>query len=197
METKTSEKARYRRSPWTIVRRAIAGFIAHDVLTLAAALSFYTLLSFAPLMVMVLWATTSLGSATRDAFLAQLAALAGDDARLAAIAILDSVSKREHVGSIASAVGVVVVLIGATSVFAQLQATLNTIWDIPPRKVSAIRGWLRRRIISAGVLLAIGFVLIVSTVVSSMLSMVLSSTGPVWDIANELLAMAIFSGLLI
>jgi membrane protein len=183
------------RSPVTIVRRAIKAFIDHDVLTLAAALAFYTLLSFAPLMVMVLWATASLGPATRDAFLGQFAALAGEDARIAAQAILDNVSKHQHMGSVASVIGVVIVLFGATSVFAQLQTTLNKIWDIPPRKGSAIRGWLRRRIISAGVLLAIGFVLIASTMVSSLVGLVLSRSGPLWDVANQIIAMAIFGGL--
>jgi len=181
--------------PLTVVRDAVKASIAHDVLTLAAALAFYTLLSFAPLMVLVLWATASMGPQTQDALLGGLGTLVGNDARVTAQAVIEGLRRQPELGPLARAFGVVAVLVGSTSVFAQLQATLNTIWDIPPRKISAIQGWLRRRIISAGVLLAIGFVLIVSTLVNSVLGMALSNSGPVWDVANRVITVAIFAGL--
>jgi membrane protein len=182
-------------NPVSVVRRTLAAFLAHDVLTLAAALAFYTLLSFAPLMVLVMWATAASGPETQDALLGEFAALAGNDARLAALAVIEGVKHRPELGSIASLIGIVVVLVGATSVFAQLQASLNFIWDVKPRTTNAIWGWLRRRILSAGVLLAIAFVLIVSTLVSSALGMVLVHRGSLWEIANEIVSTVIFSGL--
>ncbi len=179
--------------PLTVVRRAIEAFIAHDVLTLSAALAFYTLLSFAPLMVMVLWATESMQAITQTALLDELAALAGNDVRIAAKAMLTSTGPHQHVGVLAGVIGIGIVVIGATTVFAQLQNTLNVIWDVPARKVSAIRGWLRRRVISAGVLLAIAFVLIVSTIVSSSLGIMLSNVATLWDVANQLISIVILA----
>jgi membrane protein len=179
-------------APVLLIRKAVAGFIAHDVLTLSAALSYYTLLSFAPLMILILWATSLMGWHNQDALLAQLAALAGEDARLAAKAVLESVTQRKSLGPIASSVGIVVVLIGATSVFAQLQATLNRIWDIPERPANAVWGWLRRRIISAGVLLAFGFLLVLSTLASSAIGLLLPQQGLLWDIINQLTTTILF-----
>jgi membrane protein len=182
-------------NPVTIVRRTFAAFLAHDVLTLAAALAFYTLLSFAPLMIMIMWSTAALGSGVQTALLGEFASLAGDDARLAALAVIEGIKQRPQLGSVASLIGIGVVLIGATSVFAQLQASLNFIWDVKPHTANAVWGWLRRRILSAGVLLAIGFVLTVSTLISSALGLFLARSGSALEIVNESVATVIFSGL--
>lgn len=178
-----------------VVRRAMRVFLVHDVFAMAAALAFYTLLSFAPLIVIVLWTISTFGWATRDMLLGEVAAVAGNDARIVAQAIIDSVQNHKPIGMAARVFGLGVVIYGSTLVFAQLQSTLNLIWDIPPRSSNAVWGWMRRRIVSAGVLLAIGFVLIVSTLLSTAMGLALTQKGLSWDIFNELFSTAIFSGL--
>jgi len=178
-----------------VLQRSASAFFADDVLTLAGALTFSTLLSFAPLMLLALWATTAIGPGAQEALLAQLAALAGDDARVAAQAVIDSASKRPAAGSVAGIVGIVVALGGATAVFIQLQTSLNRIWQIPAKPAGAVRGWLRRRVLSIGLLVSLAFFLSISLLVSAALAMMLTGTGIIWEIVNEAIGTAVFAGL--
>lgn len=161
----------------------------------SAALSFYTLLSFAPLMVLGVWLSSTLGHGTQEIMLSQIAAIAGDDARKAAQVVIDSANRRPSLGSLAGIAGIIVSLIGATTVFAQLQNSLNRIWGIEAQPSNAVWGWLRQRILSIGVIGAIVFVLIVSLLVSAALGMFLANSGPVWDILNQLVSTLVFAGL--
>src|SRR3954469_6390338 len=148
-------------------------FIADDVLTLAAALAFYTVLSFAPLIVLAIWASSAAGPGAEDALLDQVGAIAGEEVRTAAEAVIRSGKTRPELGSVAGIAGVAVLVVGATTVFAQLQSSLNLMFDVVAEPTNAIWGWLRRRVLSIGVILAIGFVLIVSLVISAMLGWLL------------------------
>jgi len=177
-----------------VLRRSASAFFADDVLTLAGALTFSTLLSFAPLMLLALWATTAVGGA-QEALLAQLAALAGNDARVAAQAVIDSASKRPSAGSVAGIVGIVVALGGATAVFIQLQTSLNRIWQVPAKPTGAVWGWLRRRVLSIGLLVSLAFFLSISLLVSAALALTLTGTGIIWEIVNETIGTAVFAGL--
>ena len=174
------------------VKRSFAAFFADDVLTLAAALTFSTLLSFAPLILLALWVTSAIGPGAQDALLAQFAALAGNEARAAAQAVIDSARERPALGSVAGMTGIAVALVGATAVFGQLQMSLNDIWQIKAKPTSAVWGWLRRRVISIGLLVSIGFVLTVSLIVSAALSAVLTGTGALWSIVDEVISIAVF-----
>jgi len=176
------------------VRRAMRVFLVHDVFAYAAALAFYTLLSFAPLIVIVLWTISSFQWATRDVLLDEVAAVAGNDARIAAQAIIESLQHHQPLSLGAKLFGVFVVVYGSTLVFAQLQSTLNLIWDIPPRSSNRVWGWLRRRIVSVGVLLSIGFVVVVSTLLSTAMGLVLTQKGMAWAIVNQVFRTMIFSG---
>lgn len=178
-----------------VVRRAMRVFLVHDVFAYAASLAFYTLLSFAPLIVIVLWTISHFQWATNDVLLGEVAAVAGNDARIAAQAVIDSLQHHQPLGLGAKLFGVVVVIYGSTLVFAQLQATLNVIWDIPPRSSNKVWGWVRRRVVSMGVLLSIGFVLVVSTLLSTAMGLVLTQQGLGWAILNQAFRTVIFSGL--
>lgn len=177
-----------------VVRRAMRVFLVHDVFAYAASLAFYTLLSFAPLIVIVLWTISSFQWATRDALLGEVAAVAGNDARIAAQAIIDSVQHHQPLGLGAKLFGLFVVIYGSTLVFAQLQSTLNLIWDIPPRYSNKVWGWLRRRVVSMGVLLSIGFVIVVSTLLGTALGLLLTQKGLGWAVLNQAFQTLIFSG---
>jgi membrane protein len=191
----TSRRGREKGSVPQVVFQAASSFVSDDALTLCAALSFYTLLSFAPLLVLAVWASGSMAPGAQEAMLDQFGALAGNDARLAAQAVVDSASERPALGSLAGLLGIGTSLVGATTVFAQLQASLNTLWGIEAKPHNAVWGWLRRRVLSIGVIAAIGFVLIVSLLVSSVLGLLLTHTGPVWDVLNQAISVVVFAGL--
>lgn len=175
--------------------RAFNGFMDHDALSLAASVAFYTLLSFAPLLVLGVWLSSLAGYDARATVLNQIGSMAGADARTAAAAVYDSAQKHPSAGSITGIASIVVALVGATTIFAQLQSALNLIWGIRSHPGNAILGWLHRRVLSVGVIAAVVFVLVVSLLVSSVLGMVLSQSGPIWDVLNQVITAVVLAGL--
>ena len=173
--------------------RAASDFLSDDVLTLSGALTFSTLLSFAPLILLTLWASSTLGQGSQEAMLNQLQALVGDDGRKAAQAVIDSANNRPTLGSVAGLFGILISIIGATSVFAQLQTSLNAIWRVKAKSTNAVWEWLRHRILSVGLLAAIAFVMAVSLLISAGLGVMLSGTGLLWDVGNQIVTAAIFA----
>ena len=175
------------------VKQAFADFIADDVLTLSGALTFSTLLSFAPILLLALWAASALGLSAQDAILRQIGGLAGEDARLAAQAVIDSVNKRSGAGDAAGIAGVLVAIAGATTVFAQLQTSLNDIWRVQYTASGALWGWIRHRLLSVGLLAAVAFVMAASLLISAALGLLLGNSGWVWDIVNQVVTALVFS----
>jgi membrane protein len=156
-----------------IVVGAARAFFADKAPKKSASLSFYTLFSLAPLVTVVLLIVGLLAdeATARSAFATQLGALIGRDSAAAVLAVADA-SARERSGALASIAALLTTLVGATTVFAELKDSLDEIWDVPavPRK-----GWwelVRARLLSFGLLLAVGFLLLVSLFVSTMLASV-------------------------
>lgn len=176
-----------------VLKRAVASSFANDILTLAAALSFYTLLSFAPLILLMVWVSSAIGNDTQNLLLDQFSTLAGKEARAAAQVVIKSATQRPEVGSVAGIFGIFLILIGATSVFSQLQSSLNTIWHIEAAPTNTFSQWLRRRLLSVGVLGAIGFVLAASLVISALLGLFFLHSGLFWDVLNQVTTTAILS----
>lgn len=181
--------------PLRVAKRVLHDFGEDEVMTLAAALAFYTLLSFAPLLVLLVWASSTIAPGTQEALLGEIGRLVGSDAREAAQVVVDSAKSRPELGSIAGYVAIATAVIGATTVFAQLQTSLNRIWNVEARPTNAIWGWLRRRVLSMGVILSVVFVLVVSLFVSSALGLILESSGLAWDALNQAITAAVFVGL--
>jgi membrane protein len=180
---------------WSVLRTAVSDFVEDDALTLSAALTFSTLLSFAPLLILALSVTSVLGWSAQDAILDQLGALAGHEARSAAQAVLDSAKQRPAAGGIAAAFGLIVAIVGATTVFAQLQTSLNDIWRVKKTATSgsALWSWLRRRLLSVGLLAAVGFVLIVSLLASAVLGTLFPHEELIGELVNQALSFAVFA----
>lgn len=186
-------QASRRASPWRVIKGAFTGFFADDAMSLAASLSFYTLLSFAPLLILAVWLSSLIGYDAQQTLLGEIAGLAGPDARAAAEAVFQNIDASPQLGSLAGLLAIGVSLVGATTVFAQLQAALNRIWGIRARARNALWGWLRRRVLSMGVIAAVVFVLIVSLVASSLLGLFLPRGGVWWDIINQLISTAVIA----
>jgi membrane protein len=177
------------------VKQAVADFLADDVLTLSGALTFSTMLSFAPILLLALWAASALGFSAQDSILRQIGELAGDDARLAAQAVIDSVNKRSTAGDAAGIAGILVAIAGATTVFAQLQTSLNDIWRVQYKSSGALWGWIRHRLLSIGLLAAVAFVMTSSLLMSAGFGLLLGNSGWLWDIVNQAITAVVFSAL--
>jgi len=178
-----------------LLSQSIKNFFDDNVLTLSAALSFYTILSFAPLIILVVWLGGSLGPDAQQAVLHQIKNLTGSGAHDMAQSVMENASKNPSLGSLAGIIGILVSLVAATTVFAHLQTSLNRIWGIKANPSNAIWGWLRRRVLSVGIIAAITFVLIVSLVISSVLGIFMSQSNAVWEVINQIVTTVIFTGL--
>ena len=160
---------RVRRSlPIALVRR----FIETDLMTQAASLSFYALLSLAPLLVLLLWLTASLYPPAQQSLLDQIHQLAGPSAATVAETVIRNASERPDVGSLAGWWSTSLLFVGATVVFAQLQGALNLIFRTDAQRLDGPLAWVKKRVFSLGVVLAIGFLLVVSMVATSALQVV-------------------------
>lgn len=160
------------KSFWRLIKTTFKSWSDDYVSSMGAALAFYTLFSIAPLLLIVLSITGFVFGleAARGEIAGQLESLMGEQGAMAVQALLQNVNKTEE-GLIATVIGVLLLLIGATSVFGELQNSLDRIWRAPERvKISGLLALLRERLLSFGMILGIGFILMVSLVFSAALS---------------------------
>lgn len=183
--------------PVRLIGDAIDGFVDHNDLTLAASISYYTALSLAPLLVLVLWLAASVSPDAQTELVNQVGALVGSDARDAVQAIIGNAARKPSLGSVAGVFGVALLIVGASAVFSQLQTALNIIWSTQPEVAQAARRvfvtWLRRRLLAIGLLAAFAFILIVSLAVSALLALLVPHEGSLWTVVNQAIAIAVFA----
>jgi len=158
---------------WAMARQVSRSWLDDYAPSMGAALAYYTLFSLAPLLLIVVSvAGLFFGEdAARGEIAAQLGSLMGERSASAVQDLLASV-KRPAEGAAVSVLGLVLLFVGATSVFGELQDALDRIWRVPARARAS--GWLylvRSRLLSFGMILAIGFLLIVSLVASAALAL--------------------------
>ena len=151
-----------------IGKQAIVAWVDDYAPSMGAALAYYTLFSIAPvLLIVVSVAGLVFGpDAARGEIFAQLRDLVGDEGAAAAQSLLQSLNKPAQ-GIAATVVGIAALLLGAASVFAELQNALDRIWRAPPRQGSGLWNLVRTRLVSFGMILGVGFLLIVSLVASA------------------------------
>ena len=137
--------------------------------SMGAALAFYSAFSLAPLLIIVIAVAGAVFGVedARAAIVTQMTALVGATAAHAIEALLKAAHATTTTGVTATIVGVVTLLVGATTVLVEVQDDLDLIWKAPKRTGSGLLSMLRARILSLGMILAIGFLLLVSLVLSS------------------------------
>lgn len=138
----------------------------------AAALAYYTAFSLAPTLVIVVWLVSFVVDATlaTDQIRMQLSGLVGS----AGAEVIDAVLKHtqeEAQGLRAIAIAFPVLLIGATTAFAELKESLDEIWGVTAQARTGIVGLLRTRLLSFGMILVIAFLLLVSLAVNAMIAL--------------------------
>ncbi|MEN1943233.1 YihY/virulence factor BrkB family protein [Luteimonas sp. MJ293] len=153
--------------PYALVQR----FIECDLLTQAASLSFFALISLAPLLVLLLWLTASLYPEAQDALISQIGGLAGPQAEAVANTVIRNASDQPDIGSLAGLWSTLLLFVGATVVFARLQTTLNLIFHTSDKALSGLMAWLRKRVFSVGVVFSLGFLIIISTLAGTVVEL--------------------------
>ncbi len=144
-------------------------FVEAGLMTQAASLAFYALLSLAPLLVLLLWITASMYPPSQQSLIDQIGELAGPGAGTVAETVIRNATDQPSMGSLAGAWSTALLFVGATVVFAQLQGALNLIFRTERQRFTGLPAWLRKRVFSLGVVLAIGFLLIISMVATTAL----------------------------
>jgi|RhiMethySRZTD1v2_1073278.scaffolds.fasta_scaffold319277_2 membrane protein len=198
-----------RRKYWQLARKSVDEFFEDSPFQLAAALSFYTVLSLSPLVLIVVAAAGLVWGEqpVRSELLNQIRELTGDAGAETVRTVLESTTiSGQSIGSMI--LGIITLLFGATTVFAQLQSSLNQIWDVKTAvKTVTRRGLLwsliRTRLLSLTLVLAVGFLLLVSLVVSAALaafqaylSRAFPGGGTLWQILNFLVSLLVISVLI-
>ena len=162
------------RSFWTLIKEAFNQWWNEDrPFELAAALAYYTLFSLAPLLVIaVAVAGFFFGrEAAQDQIVQTLSGFVGKDAGLVIQTSIENAAKQQTSDSIiAVIIGVALLLFGAGGVIGQLQSSLNMIWGVEPKPGQGVLGFIKERFISYAMVLGVGFLLLVSLVVSAALS---------------------------
>jgi membrane protein len=155
----------------SLLKSTVVEWIDDNAARVAASLAFYTLLSMAPLVLLsIALIGTLMGEAdAQSRILHEVESVVGSQAAGALSAIVGS-AQRSQSGFISSVVGVIVLLVGASGVFGELQYALDTIWGVKPKPGRGIIGIIRDRLFSFSMVIGVAFVLLVSLVISTVLS---------------------------
>ena len=163
---------------WILLRRTVGDWIDDEAPSMGAALAFYTLFSLAPLLILVLAiAGFVIGADAAGGLLFdELSKLFGENGAKAIQAVLAAASDKQS-GIIAAAISFLTLVLGATTVFGELTSALNRIWKCKPQKSRGVWGMFRSRVLSMGLVVTIGFLLLVSLVLNAAVTAVGASWG--------------------
>lgn len=182
------------RVAWVTVKTAFRNFGRDNVVILSAALAFFAMLSLAPLLVLLLTVTGWLGADTQQRIVERAQSTVGPQASEMIGTIIQQVEGQAGLASTAAIIGLVGTLIAATGAFTHLQYSLNRIFRVRlKRQKGFIFSWLWTRFLSLLMILGIAAALIASVVVTSVISMVFGQSGPLWQILNLVVSLAVFS----
>lgn len=188
------------RSGFRLLQQAALAWWRDDVPRLGAALSYYTVFSLAPvLIVSVAVAGLVFGTDVASEQIAyQLGGLMGPEGASVIATLIERAALKDDAGWVATAIGVVTILIGASGAFGELKHALNRIWEVEAPPSGGFLRFLRTRLASFSMVLAIGFLLLVSLVISAGLSALDQLTGsagdalqPLFSVLNLLISLGV------
>jgi membrane protein len=161
-----------RKSIWQFLKTTINEWVEAEPFQLAAALSYYTLFSLAPLLLIAIGVAGFVfgREAAQNQIVETLQGMIGQDSAQTVQEMIQASNEKPKTGMMSTLIGFVALMFGAGGVVGQLQTSLNRIWEVKPKPGQGIWGFLRQRFFSFAMVLAIGFLLLVSLVVTAVLS---------------------------
>ncbi len=159
------------RTAISLLKKTYQNWSDHNAPRLGASVAFYTLLSFAPLLVftVAVIALVMDQQKAQSGLIDQARQMIGDRGADTVKSLLANAQKRSS-GVLASIIALVTLLFGASGVFTELRDALNIIWDAEPKNDSGFSGMLKQRLFSFGMVLSVGFLLLVSLIISAALA---------------------------
>jgi membrane protein len=170
--------------------------------TLGAAVAYYTVFSLAPLFVIaVAIAGLVFGrEAAQGQIFEQLRAMIGETSAAAMEDVVESANSQPRAGVFATIIGFVALIVGASGVFAQMQASLNAIWRVEPKPGRGIWGLIQDRVLSFGFILIVGFLLLISLILTTIIAFIgewfggfLPGIETLIQILNAILSLAVIT----
>jgi membrane protein len=188
---------------WAVLKDTVQEWIDDNAARVAASLAFYTLLSLAPLVILTIaLAGVVMGEDTaRDRIIYEVGQLVGPEGAKTINAVVAS-AHQSNDGVLSTVIGLIVLFVGASGVFGELQYAMNTIWGVKPKQTSGLMLLVRERVFSFAMVIAVAFLLLVSLVVSAVLSGIgrfmagsLPGGDAVWQVVNVVLSIGIITAL--
>ncbi len=173
-------------------KQAFWGFLEDNGFTLAGALAFYAMLSLAPLLVLLVTVFGSLSPETEQRIVAQTEQLIGPEASQGVELVVRNARMQRFAASFSTVLSLLIFAISATTVFAQLQFSLNVIFGVRPKR-GLVAGWFYKRFLSLPMVIALGLVLIATVAATSVLSVVFQGSRPVTRALDLLVSFVVFT----
>jgi len=158
------------KNAWKIIRQSVIDFIDDRVLKLSAALAYYTIFSLPGLLIIIIWISDIFygQEAIEGTIYGQISDLVG---RSAAVQIQETIKNAtlSYQTGFAAVIGVITLVIGATSIFGEIQDSINLIWRL---KAKPKKGWIKliiNRLLSFSIIISLGFILLVSLIINAVM----------------------------
>jgi membrane protein len=153
-----------------LVKESAVNFIADDALKFSASLSYYTIFSIAPMLIIAIAIGSFLfgRTAIEGHLFEQINSIVGNDAALQIQEMLRHTTLRRN-NTMATIIGIVVFFIGATGVFGEIQSTINRIWGLKAKPKKGIIKYVVNRVLSFAMVISIGFLMVVSLMASALI----------------------------
>lgn len=192
------------RTVFKLLKNTTISFIDDDAFKLSASLSYYTIFALGPLLIVVIALSAIVygREVVQGRLYEQLNDLIGNEAALQIQNILSN-AQQTHASTLGAIVGGIILFIGATGVFTEIQSSINYIWSV---KAKPKKGWLKyilNRLLSFSLVIGLGFILLVSLVINALLTLLSDQlikkfpTFPVgfFHLANTLVILAVITSL--
>ena len=155
---------------WEVLKNSFTGFSDDKVMKLSGSLAYYTVFSMGPLLIVIIFLCSIFfgREAVEGSIYGQMENFVGSDTASQLQEIIKNASVGDK-GTVAATIGVITLLIGATTVFAEIQDSINSIWGIKPKPK---KGWLKmlvNRLLSFSVIISLGFLLLVSLGITALI----------------------------
>jgi membrane protein len=156
---------------WEVLKQSFTGFMDDKVTKLSASLAYYTIFSMGPLLIVIIFLCSFFfgREAIEGSIYGQIEAFVGQDTALQMQEIIKNASL-EGKSTAAAIIGFVMLLVGATTVFAEIQDSINMIWGLKPKPTQ--KGWwviLKTRLLSFSLIISLGFLLLVSLAITTVI----------------------------
>src|SRR5215213_5499052 len=153
---------------WAALKDAFTGFSDDKVTKLSASLAYYTIFSLGPLLIVIIFLCSMFfgKEAAQGSIYSQMQSFIGSDAAKQIQEIIKNASISDK-GGVAATIGIITLLIGATSVFGEIQDSINSIWGVKAKPKAGIMKLVMTRLLSFGMIASLGFLLLVSLAITA------------------------------